>query len=97
MKKAGIYIHIPFCAKLCFYCACNIAIRPQDDKVGDQYLDYLALEMQLVTSSLGYKPRVKQIHLGGGTPTFLTNKQLARLDSLVIKLKKIKRKLKSKR
>lgn len=73
----SLYIHLPFCHKLCFYCGCNKVITRHQHKA-DQYLDALEQEMLLykpllVNRSLGH------LHLGGGTPTFLTEAQLSRL------------------
>ncbi|MFA5060026.1 MAG: oxygen-independent coproporphyrinogen III oxidase [Candidatus Omnitrophota bacterium] len=78
-KSLSIYVHIPFCQSLCYFCACTVAIRKQEDKFGDEYLDYLCKEVDLVRAAIGRRAAVKQFHLGGGTPTFLTEKQLERL------------------
>lgn len=73
----SLYIHIPFCHQLCYYCGCNKVITRHQHKA-DNYLDALELEMALYQQKLQGK-RIHQIHLGGGTPTFLTNGQLSRL------------------
>lgn len=78
-KPLSLYIHIPFCESLCYYCACNVSIRKQHDKYGDEYLDYLFKEVDLVAAQFPTPPRVVQFHLGGGTPTYLNPKQLQRL------------------
>jgi len=79
----SLYIHIPFCAKMCYYCGCNVIIRKPNDQVGDTYLDYLEKELKLISRDFGRKPLLKQLHLGGGTPNFLTSQQLIKLFSLI--------------
>lgn len=78
-KTLSLYIHIPFCQSMCTYCACNVIIRKQDEKYGDEYLEYLSKEIDLIRKYMGKKPRVKQFHWGGGTPTFLNVAQIERL------------------
>jgi len=78
-KTLSLYIHIPFCQSMCYYCACNVVIRKQDDKYGDEYLTYLFKEIDLVHRAIGKKARVKQFHWGGGTPTYLNEEQIERL------------------
>jgi oxygen-independent coproporphyrinogen III oxidase len=74
----SVYVHIPFCESVCYYCACNKIVTRHHDKAG-QYLDALELEMALVTDHLGAQRTVSQVHLGGGTPTFLCDAEIARL------------------
>lgn len=74
----SLYIHVPFCDTVCYYCACN-KIATKDRGRADLYLDYLEKEILLVRSRFAKAPSVSQLHLGGGTPTFLTNAQLERL------------------
>jgi len=74
----SLYIHLPFCDTVCYYCACN-KIATKDRGSADVYLDYLEREIALVRSEFNSAPEVTQLHLGGGTPTFLTNAQLSRL------------------
>ena len=71
----SVYVHIPFCESLCYYCACNKIITRQHGKA-DVYLRYLVQELELLTSELGMGCAVSQLHLGGGTPTFLSDDQL---------------------
>ncbi|KKO46769.1 coproporphyrinogen III oxidase [Arsukibacterium ikkense] len=75
--ELSLYLHIPFCHKLCYYCGCNKVITRHQHKA-DTYLDALAQEMALYAPLLSNK-RINQLHLGGGTPTFLTEQQLSRL------------------
>ncbi|NLY28971.1 MAG: oxygen-independent coproporphyrinogen III oxidase [Alcaligenaceae bacterium] len=74
----SVYVHLPFCQSLCYFCACNKVIT-QDHNRSAQYLDYLHREMALVTEYLGADRRTGQLHLGGGTPTFLSFPELTRL------------------
>lgn len=77
----SLYLHIPFCHKLCYYCGCNKVITRHQHKA-DTYLDALAQEMALYQPLLQGKS-INQLHLGGGTPTFLTELQLSRLMALL--------------
>ena len=74
----SLYVHLPFCDTVCYYCACN-KIATKDRGRADVYLDYLQKEIELVRAEFAAQPEVSQLHLGGGTPTFLTNAQLERL------------------
>lgn len=79
----SLYFHIPFCRHLCYYCACNKIITKKNSDAGD-YLDYLFAEIRqkraLLTPHDQYKkPFVKQLHLGGGTPTFFSDDELVAL------------------
>ncbi|CAM3833905.1 oxygen-independent coproporphyrinogen III oxidase [Vibrio aquimaris] len=76
-RPLSLYIHIPFCHKLCYYCGCNKVITRHAHKA-DQYLDVLEQEI-LTRASLLQGRRVTQLHLGGGTPTFLSKQQISRL------------------
>jgi oxygen-independent coproporphyrinogen-3 oxidase len=79
--ELSLYLHIPFCHKLCYYCGCNKVITRHQHKA-DTYLDALAQEMALYAPLLKHKS-INQLHLGGGTPTFLTEVQLSRLMALL--------------
>lgn len=72
----ALYAHIPFCASLCYYCACNKIVTKHHDRAR-KYLDYLKRELDLVVGILGQGRVVSQLHLGGGTPTFLRDEELA--------------------
>ena len=74
----SVYVHIPFCESLCYYCACNKIITRHRERA-DEYLDHLERELALQSAQLGYGVAVSQLHLGGGTPTFLDDAGLARL------------------
>ena len=74
----SLYVHLPFCASVCYYCACNKVVT-RDRRRADAYLDALEAEVALHVQALGGRAAVSQLHLGGGTPTFLDDAQLARL------------------
>lgn len=82
-KPISIYIHIPFCQKLCTFCGCMVKIRKRSDQYGDEYLDHLLKEIDLVGTRLKGKRTVMQFHVGGGTPNYLSEKQMERLWSKV--------------
>jgi oxygen-independent coproporphyrinogen-3 oxidase len=71
----SLYLHIPFCESLCYYCACNKIITKEHDKAAI-YLDYLKLEISMQAAWLGAGQKVEQLHLGGGTPTYLSDAQM---------------------
>jgi oxygen-independent coproporphyrinogen III oxidase len=74
----SLYVHIPFCNTICYYCACNkIVTRNRGHAV--KYVDYLAREIEIVCQLAGHASPVLQIHWGGGTPTFLSRLQMAGL------------------
>ena len=74
----SLYVHIPFCQDRCLYCGCNVVIAPKD-KVSEPYMEVLDQEIRLQARELGRKRRVSQLHLGGGTPTYLKPAQLEHL------------------
>jgi oxygen-independent coproporphyrinogen-3 oxidase len=74
----SLYVHVPFCESVCYYCACNKIITKQHAR-GASYLDLLAREVALHLEVLGPGQPVTQLHLGGGSPTFLNDEELARL------------------
>ncbi|MFZ6734856.1 oxygen-independent coproporphyrinogen III oxidase [Undibacterium sp. Ji42W] len=78
----SLYIHIPFCASLCYYCACNKVIT-KDRGRSAKYLEYLAKELKLVTAHLHARETLSQLHLGGGTPTFLSHAELRQLMQML--------------
>jgi oxygen-independent coproporphyrinogen-3 oxidase len=74
----SLYIHLPFCEELCTYCACNKRIT-KNHNVEEQYITDLLTEWDLYLNIFGEKPTIREIHLGGGTPTFFHPNNLARL------------------
>ena len=82
-RPLSLYIHIPFCHKLCYFCGCNKLITRQTHKV-TKYLD--VLDIEIAKQSELFKNRtVTQMHWGGGTPTFLTDAEIRRLLSSIKK------------
>ncbi|MDE8603191.1 oxygen-independent coproporphyrinogen III oxidase [Marinomonas sp. RSW2] len=79
-KPLSLYFHIPFCAHLCYYCACNKIVTKQYDK-GIEYVELLGEEMRLRSLMLDRTRKVTQLHFGGGTPTFLTEELIRSLFS----------------
>ena len=77
-QPLSLYVHIPFCESLCYYCACNKIITKHKDKA-ETYLRYLTREVDLHMARLGPGHSVSQLHLGGGTPTFLSDDELREL------------------
>lgn len=75
----SLYLHVPFCRELCYYCGCNKVIS-RDQSKADRYLQALATEMALYRHACQDKI-VRQLHLGGGTPTYLDETQLQQLLS----------------
>ncbi len=74
----SLYIHIPFCESLCYYCACNKIITKHYDRALN-YLDLLEKEIELQTNFLGQRQTVSQLHLGGGSPTYINDDDLHQL------------------
>ena len=74
-QPLSLYFHVPFCAHLCYYCACNKIVTKQYDK-GSEYVDILGEEMRLRSLMLDQSRPVTQLHFGGGTPTFLSEQNL---------------------
>jgi oxygen-independent coproporphyrinogen-3 oxidase len=81
-RPLSIYVHIPFCESLCYYCACNKIITKHHEKA-EPYLRYLTKEVALYTDAIGTGQSVSQLHLGGGTPTFLSDTELSSLMSML--------------
>lgn len=79
----SIYIHLPYCESLCTYCGCNTRITV-NHQVEEPYIDTLLKEWQMYLEAIGEAPLIKEIHLGGGTPTFFSPENLQRLISTII-------------
>jgi oxygen-independent coproporphyrinogen-3 oxidase len=80
-RPLSLYVHVPFCHKLCYYCGCNKVITRHQGKA-DTYLDYLEREIERLAPLFADRT-VTQLHWGGGTPTFLTEVQIRRLNGLL--------------
>lgn len=82
-EELALYVHIPFCEQLCYYCGCNIQIS-QDHSRSAHYVDALIREVEQTAELLGKKRKLSQISWGGGTPTFLTLEELQRLQKATL-------------
>ena len=78
----SIYVHVPFCESLCFYCACNKIITKRHER-GTEYLEYLRREIDLHVEHLGKGQIISQLHLGGGSPTFFNDEELTQLMDMI--------------
>jgi len=74
----SLYVHIPYCRNICYYCACN-KIVTRDSEVAERYIVALEKEIALLSRHFDRRRRVTQLHWGGGTPTFLSPAELTRL------------------
>lgn len=80
----SLYIHLPFCESLCTYCGCNTRIT-KNHKVEGPYIDTVLKEWQLYLKLFGSKPVIRELHLGGGTPTFFSPENLGMLINGILK------------
>ena len=78
----SLYVHLPFCASLCYYCGCNKIVTRHHEQAST-YLRYLEKELDLLVAQAGAGQVVTQLHLGGGTPTFLSNDELRELMAIL--------------
>ena len=79
----SLYVHIPFCHTLCYYCGCNKIITRNQARV-DRYIEMLYREVEMQSELFDKSRKIEQLHFGGGTPTYLNNVQL---DDLMAKLR----------
>ncbi len=80
----SLYIHIPFCKSLCWFCGCTSSVC-RDPKFADSYIDLLQKELELWRDKGLSKRVLKQIHFGGGTPNFLEVEQILRIGDIIKK------------
>lgn len=80
----SLYLHVPFCRKVCWYCGCNMKLARRDAPIAD-YVDSLMREIKLVADRLPARMTLTHLHWGGGTPTVLSPDQLGRVMDLVRK------------
>lgn len=83
-KGISLYIHLPFCESLCTYCGCNKRIT-KNHKVEDPYIEAVLEEWRMYRDILGKKPILRELHLGGGTPTFFSPENLKWLVTTILK------------
>ena len=81
-RPLSLYIHIPFCESICYYCACNKVITKDHGRAA-KYIRYLQRELELVANILGGDPPAVQMHWGGGTPNFLHRSEMQELMSAI--------------
>jgi len=74
----SLYVHLPFCNTVCYYCGCNKVIT-KDRSKSAEYAGYIAREADLVLEHLTGNRTIEQLHFGGGTPTFMSNEELEQL------------------
>ena len=74
----SLYVHIPFCHSLCYYCGCNKIVTRNEERVA-RYMEMLYKEIEMQSKLFDRKRKVEQLHFGGGTPTYLDKEQLAAL------------------
>jgi len=79
----SLYVHIPFCHTLCYYCGCNKIITRNEARV-DRYIEMLYCEIEMQAELFDKSRKVEQLHLGGGTPTYLNEEQM---NDLMAKLR----------
>jgi len=79
----SLYVHIPFCESLCYYCGCNKIVTRNQDRV-ERYIESLHREIEMQSELFDKSRKVEQLHFGGGTPTYLSTRQL---DTLMAKLR----------
>ena len=77
-RPLSLYVHVPFCNTICYYCGCNKIIT-KDHARADEYIAYLGRELDLIAPHLQGQHQLAQLHFGGGTPTFLNDEQLAQV------------------
>jgi oxygen-independent coproporphyrinogen III oxidase len=78
----SLYVHIPFCGQRCLFCACNVIITRKEGIASD-YLDYVEREIGLIAKLYHGTGQVIQLHLGGGTPNYLTSSEMRRLGNIL--------------
>lgn len=83
-RPLSLYVHIPFCNTLCFYCACNKIIT-KDKSKSAKYVEYLVKELEMQAALMPGERRLEQLHWGGGTPTFLSDDEMRILMSAINK------------
>jgi len=83
-KGISVYVHLPFCESLCTYCGCNKRITT-NHKMEEEYLEAIEKEWKLYRKRMQQTPVIREIHLGGGTPTFFSPRNLKRLITTLTK------------
>ncbi|MCK6447886.1 MAG: oxygen-independent coproporphyrinogen III oxidase [Planctomycetes bacterium] len=81
-EPLSLYVHLPFCGRMCLFCGCTVEITKRRDRV-ERYLDALDQEFELVARRLGQRRGLAQLHWGGGTPTHLDVGQIERVFDMI--------------
>lgn len=81
-KPLSLYIHIPFCKSMCLFCGCSVVLNRKPERQS-RYLEHLLKEIDKVAKQFSIKRTISQLHLGGGTPTSLTEEEFERLMSKI--------------
>ena len=81
-RPVSLYVHLPFCRVRCLYCGCNVTITAREERM-DRYIDRLEAEQRMMTETIGGGWPVAHLHLGGGTPNYLEDRQFLRLMEVV--------------
>lgn len=84
IQGISLYLHLPFCESLCTYCGCNKKITT-NHKVENEYLSVIEKEWDLYRKMMKQTPVISGLHIGGGTPTFFSPKNLERLINYILK------------
>lgn len=84
----SVYIHLPFCESLCTFCGCHKRIT-KNHAVEEPYIDTVIKEWELYLSAMPFQPEIKELHFGGGTPTFFQADELIRLVQALFKTDKV--------
>lgn len=87
-EEISLYIHLPFCESLCTFCGCHKRIT-KNHAVEEPYIDTVLKEWEMYREMLSYAPVIKELHLGGGTPTFFSPNELIRLLEGIFNSKKV--------
>jgi oxygen-independent coproporphyrinogen-3 oxidase len=81
-RPLSLYVHLPFCDTVCYYCACNKVVTRNHSRSA-KYVEYLGCEIGLVRRELGEDRTVRQMHWGGGTPTFFSDEEMTQLMAML--------------
>src|SRR5690349_12290441 len=82
MDTTSLYLHIPFCRSMCWYCGCHTTITERDQPILD-YLDILRREIAEVADAAACRLDAREVHFGGGTPTIIKPEEFASLMGLL--------------
>jgi oxygen-independent coproporphyrinogen-3 oxidase len=84
LSPLSLYLHLPFCEERCLYCGCNVVVTHRRE-LAALYLDHLEREIAEVARRLGPRRVLRQLHWGGGTPTYLAPDEMRRLQAAVLR------------